>query len=103
MLWGEALRLTQALASDPSSHLAASVSGWTRPATFVELALLNLYDLTHQVAWAQGGGKGPRPKALERPWQGETTRSRVKPTVSQEDVIRALRFAGHHGPIPGQV
>lgn len=99
MTWGEALRLTRILASDPSSHVAAAVNEWDRPVDSAALALMDLFDLTHQVAWATGGGKGAKPKPYPRPWP-DRKGSRMKPTVSQDEVIAALRFAGHTGPIP---
>lgn len=59
---------------------------------------MNLFDLMHQIAWAQGGRKGPRPKPHPRPW-ADRTKSRPKPTVPQDVVIAALQMAGH-GPVP---
>lgn len=61
---------------------------------------MDLFDLTLHIAWQQGGGKGSKPQKYRRPWP-DTTSRRVKPSVSQEDVIAALRYAGHLGPVPG--
>lgn len=77
----EAARLTAELAKDPTSHTFAAVSGWEHPASREHLALLDLYDLTHQVAWAQAGGKGSRPKPLPRPWPDENTQTFGKGTA----------------------
>lgn len=99
MRWGEALRLTAILATDTSSHVAAALNGWERPASMHELALLDLYDLTHMAAWSQGGGKGKRPKPYPRPWP-DRSKTVMTPTVTQEQVIEALRFAGHTMPLP---
>lgn len=99
MSWGEAVRQTIRLAADPSSDVGAALAGWSRPATFQELVAMDLFDLQHQIAWGQGGGKGPKPKPYPRPWPDRQT-SRTKPQVSQEQVIAALRFAGHEAPIP---
>lgn len=99
MSWGEAIRLTQTLVADPSSHVGASLAGWEYPASREVLLLMDVFDLTHQAAWAQSGGKGTKPKPYPRPWPARQ-RTRTKPTVSQAEVIEALRFAGHAGPIP---
>lgn len=99
MTWGEALRLTKALAVDSSSHVGAALAGWDYPATPEALAVMNLYDLTHHIGWAQGGGKGPKPKPHPRPWP-DTTRKIAKPSVSQDEVLAALRMAGHLRPVP---
>lgn len=99
MSWGEAYRLTQQLSSDPASAVGAALAGWEHPASREALAVMNLFDLMHQVAWAQGGKKGAKPKPHPRPWP-DATRSRTKPTVSQAEVIAALRMAGHEGPVP---
>lgn len=98
MSWGEALRLTERLLTDSSSFVAASVAGWDHPLSHQSIVLMNLYDLTHQVAWAQGGGKGSKPKPYPRPWS--TDKHRTKPDVTQDEVIAALRMAGHNGPLP---
>lgn len=99
MSWGEALRITERLAVDPSSQIGAALAGWTHPVSHEALVLMNLFDLTHQIAWAQAGGKGKRPTRHPRPWADET-KKRAKPTVSQERVLAALRAAGHAGPVP---
>ena len=44
MPWGEALRLTQILATDPSSQVSVALTGWAYGATHEALALMNLYD-----------------------------------------------------------
>lgn len=99
MTWGEALRLTVELASDPSSRVGAALAGWSRPTSHLELILMDQFDLSHQIAWGQAGGKGSKPKPYPRPWP-ERQKSRTKPQVTQAEVVAALRFAGHEGPIP---
>lgn len=99
MTWGEAVRHTNRLVNDPSSAVAVALNGWEYPVTFEAIAVMNLFDLMHEIAWAQGGGKGARPKPHPRPWPKQTTKL-AKPTVSQDEVIAALRLAGHMGPIP---
>lgn len=99
MTWGEAIRHTTTLAADPSSHICAALGEWDRPVTSIELVLMDLYDLSHRVAWRQAGGKGQRPKPYPRPWP-DRKRTRTKPDVSQEEIFAALRFAGHTAPLP---
>lgn len=99
MSYGEAYRLVTVLASDPSSQLAAALGKWDRPVDATALVLMDLYDLTHHIAWAQGGRKGKAPKPYPRPWPDQTT-TRTKPSLSQDDVIAALRLAGHTAPLP---
>lgn len=101
MSWGEAFRLTQVLATDPSSSVAAALAGWDMPTTRESLALMDLFDLTHRIAWAQGGGKGQKPKPYPRPWPTRSSK-RVTPDASltQDEIIAALRAAGHTAPLP---
>jgi hypothetical protein len=99
MSWGEALRITERLSRDPASHVGAAIADWEYPVPHEALVLMNLYDLTHQIAWAQGGGKGTRPKPHPRPWRDQSKRH-MRPTVSQEVVLAALRMAGHTGEPP---
>ena len=81
---------------DPASHVGAAQRGWDYPTTYEHLTLMDLYDLLHVVNTPP---KKPRPKPYPRPWR--TTEKRVaKPDVSQEDVLAALRHAGHTN-LPG--
>lgn len=100
MSFGEAYRLAQTLAADPTSAVAAAVAGWERPTSHAELVLMDLIDLTNLIAWSKAGGKGKRPKAYPRPWPSVRGSGRTKPAVSQEAVLEALRFAGHTKPLP---
>lgn len=61
MPWGEALRLTHILASDPSSQVSAALSGWSRPASFEEIATTNLLEVYI-------GAHVKHPTPLPRPW-----------------------------------
>jgi hypothetical protein len=99
MSWGEALRITQQLSRDSSSHVAAAVSGWDHPLSNDAIVLMNLFDLQHQIAWAQSGGKGRRPKAYPRPWASRETK-RTRTHLSQDEIVAALRAAGHTAPLP---
>lgn len=101
MSWGEALRLTRILTGDPESHVAAALSGWAYPVPRQALVLMDLYDLQHHVAWRQGGGKGSRPKPYPRPIPDRSKKTlRPDKSVTQAQIIAALRFAGHAGPVP---
>lgn len=95
--WGEAFRLTGLLLGDTSSHVGATVAGWERPATREELALMELWDLQYLKTGAKKRIRYPRP------WPSKTKRT-AKPDVSltQDEIIAALRMAGHTGPVPGR-
>jgi len=62
--WGEARRLIEALAADPSSHLCASVNGWAHPLSREAALTADLFDLT---ALAHSGKRKPKPHPI-RPW-----------------------------------
>ncbi len=103
MSWGEAYRLTVILTADPSTALAAAVNEWDAPRSREWFVLADLFDLTHQIAWAQGGGKGGKPKPYLRPWPSRTTsRPRPDPSLTQDEIVAALRKAGHTAPLPGE-
>lgn len=103
MTWGEALRLVNRLVTDPSSHVAAAVSGWSEPVSREALALMDLFDFQMMLRWVDSDKRtrGPKPKPYPRPWPAQTTK-RVKPDASltQEQIVAALRAAGHTAPIP---
>ena len=92
----EASRLVEQIIVDPGSHLGAEIRGWDYPASREHLALLDLYDLLHV---ANSDPKKPRPKPYPRPWPAVEKRV-AKPGLSQEDVLAALRRAGHTN-LPG--
>jgi len=62
--WGEARRLVEQLATDPSSHLCASVNEWAHPLSREAALLVDLFDLT---AAAHSGKRKPKPHP-GRPW-----------------------------------
>lgn len=103
MSWGEALRHTHTLAGDLSSHVGAALSGLKYPVTREAVVLMDLYDLEHHIAWAEAGGKGSAPRPYERPWHTETGPRKTKPDASltQAEIVAALRAAGHTAPLPG--
>lgn len=95
MSWGEALRQTVTLMSDPSTQVAAATGGWDYPVSRLDLTLRDLYDLTHQVASVK------RVKPYSRPWAGKKKR-RAQPDagVTQSQIVAALRHAGHTANLP---
>lgn len=100
MSWGEAVRLTRILTADPSSQIAAELGGWNYPLTRGELILLDHYDLTHAIGAA---GSRQKPKPYPRPWpEKQSGRKVTKPSadLTQDEVLAALRFAGHTMPLP---
>ncbi len=73
MSYGEAIRLTSELSTDPESRVAAALAGWEHALPRAAMVAMDAYDLAHHLAWAENGGKGQRPKPYPRPW----TRSNV--------------------------
>lgn len=97
MTYGETWRLVGLLLNDPSSQLSASLGDWKHPLTREDQTLRDLYDLMHQL-------KSPKKiKAYPRPWP-ERTSKRATPDadVTQDQVIAALRWAGHTALAPGE-
>jgi hypothetical protein len=100
MSWGEAHRMVEILAVDPSSHTGAALAGWLYPADRLTLAMLDLFDL-HAV-WRQERAKSRRkPKTYPRPWP-DMTKTRTKPgaDLTQDEIVAALRMAGHTAKLP---
>ncbi len=85
MMWGEAWRLTGLLAVDPSSQVAAALSGWYHPIDRVDLTLRDLYDLTHAVGAA---GSKQKPKPYPRPWDARPKR------LTEEELAEARAALG---------
>lgn len=92
MSWGEALRLTGILLSDPSSQVAAQYSGWDHPLSRELILLLDLFDLGGY--WAAGKKHEPHPM---RP---VVKKKRKAPVLSQAQILKVLRDAGHTLPDP---
>jgi len=84
MDWGEAYRLTLALAGDPSSHVSASVSGWKYALSAESIVLRDLYDLQHQSKTTK------KPKPYPRPWD-TATQAIGKGTSMTPEEYHALR------------
>lgn len=96
MSYGEAFRMTGLLAGDPGSQVGAALAEWAYPLSREAIALVDLYDLQHT-------SKAKRkPKPYPRPMPERTVR-RHQPdaTMTQADVIAALRMAGHTKALPG--
>lgn len=106
MSLAEALLLFRELMLDPTSHVFVAVNGWQYPAPLEALAVWNLFDLTHELAWLQGGKKGQKPKPHPRPSDkrpvgvtvGRGTRIPVEEFASRWDelVAKAQARAGTH-------
>ena len=90
MSWGEAIRLTQILAGDPSSHVAAALGGWAHPITRADITMRDLYD-------AQVASKSKRkPKPYPRPWDKQPVRvgGGTSLTVDQYKAMRETLTEG---------
>lgn len=97
MTWGEAVRLTRILSADTSSQVCAATNDLEYPLSREAVVLADLYDLQH-------ASKSKRkPKPYPRPWHGRTKRTKPDVHLSQADIIRALRKAGHTAPLPARL
>lgn len=85
MGYGEAFRLTVLLVRDPSSHVAAAVSGWEYPMSREALVLADMYD-----AYATATYK--KPKRYPRPWK-DADKTRLGKTNRPPAEVRALLAA----------
>lgn len=99
--WFEAVRLFRVLERDPSTAVGAAMAQFDRPTSREALVLMDLYDLQVMFRWADGGKKGPKPKPYPRPWpERRTKRAKPDASLTQEEIVAALRAAGHTAPIP---
>lgn len=96
MSWGEAWRLTLLLLNDPSSQVCAASVGWSHPISREDVTLRDLFDLEHQSKVEK------KVKRYPRPWP-DRVKSRNTPgaDVTQEQIVAAMRFAGHTARLPG--
>lgn len=90
MSWGEAIRLSGLLASDPSSQVAAALLEWPNPLSREALLLLDTFDLHGQVAV----GKKHVPHPM-RPKQRRAKKQRKEQVLTQDEILEVLRKAGH--------
>jgi hypothetical protein len=87
MSWGEAVRLAQILATDPSSHLAAALQGWEHPASHEWLVLVSLRDATVRAHYRD-------PDLWPLPWptdRGGRIGTAAEQVLTQEQIDQALR------------
>lgn len=88
MSYGEAVRLTGMLTSDPSSRVAVALMQWDGPRSVEWLLLADLYD-----AFSAASFKHPRP--YPRPFLDPAQRRIGKTDMTREQVIDVLRAHGH--------
>lgn len=89
----EAARQVRQLLTEPSSHTYAALHEWDYPLSQESMAVLLLADLFGQVNFKKW-------KPLERPWKTREVEHLGKTDLSQEEVIAALRAAGHTAALP---
>lgn len=88
MPWGEAVRAVQTLADDPTTRIAAALSGHRRPWSHEWAAVVDLFDLMHKV-------HGKNPKPYPRPWPEQGTTRRGRTNKSRAEVVSILNAHGH--------
>ena len=66
MSYGEAMRLTDVLAQDPSSQVCAAINRWDFPATREWMVLADLWDAASPHSYK-------KPKPYPRPWPRKRT------------------------------
>lgn len=87
MTWGEALRLTEVLAHDPSSMVCAAIAGWEHPFSWEAIILADVFD----VQLAQASQK--RPKPWPRPWLKRERRNLGRGTSMSIEQLEAVLAA----------
>ncbi len=93
----EVVRLMWFLLNDPSSAVTAALAGWAFPISRETLAVLDLFDLTHQ---ANSDPKRPRPKRhAGRPFKTDGEKRHGTPKPMREAVAILNRF-GHKFEAP---
>lgn len=81
--------MVNALAGDPSSHVATALAGWSHAWPIEAWILADLFDLTHRANSSRRSTKRyPRPNDEKPKRMGRATRS-------QRDIRAALRARGH--------
>lgn len=92
MSYAEAVRLTQVLSTDPSSHIAAAVHGWDAPVSREWLVLADTFDrLTHLHT-----DRKAKPEPYPRPFPDPARVRRGKTTRTRGDVLAILNAHGHN-------
>lgn len=98
MTWGEAVRLTRTLRTDPSSSIAAAIEGWTHTTSREALVLMDLFDLEHTINSKRTPEPHPgRPNPPKRADRGE--RIGNPGTRTREEVLAHFRSLGHNLPV----
>lgn len=82
MTWAETWNLTMELVSDPSSHVAASMAGWSYPMDRAALIGLETYDLLSAV------NLGKRHQPHRAPWDTSERLGKASPEVDVRAVLR---------------
>jgi hypothetical protein len=91
MSWGEALRLTRILNTDPSSMVAAAVAGWAFPVTREYIAAKTAADNYVMVKTAK---KGSKLSVLPAPWDVPKRRGTASMPYSQ--MLKVLEYHRAH-------
>lgn len=93
MTYGEAIRLSRQMATDPASHIYAAVNNWPYPMSREALVLADLFD-----AFAVANSKR-RPEPYPRPWRARQKRKLGTPvSIAQYRRIKAAAAAGESRP-----
>lgn len=93
--WGEAWRLYEILANDPSSAVGAASWGNKYRFSREAMILADLFDLTHLV---NAPSKGPKPKPYPRPFEfDDPDQNRIGKTDRSPEEVRAL--LARRGPV----
>ncbi len=84
MSYGEAFRITQHLALDPSSAVCASLNDWAYPLSRDALVLMDIFDLQHL-------SKSKRkPPAYTRPWPEREKRTFARTALARDELMAIL-------------
>lgn len=96
----ELARLVMILRNDPSSAIAAALSGWAYPIDRTALAVLDLYDLNVMINSDPKKGR-PKPHPA-RPYETANRAERKYGNTggrSREEIVAILNGLGHQLPV----
>lgn len=91
MSYGEAVRLTGQLVTDPTSRVAVELMEWDGPRSVEWLLLADLYDAFGQASFRN-------PKSYPRPFRDPGSRRLGKTEMTRAQVIAVLNAHGHNLP-----
>lgn len=91
MSWAEAARLTQVILKDPSSQLAADVSGWQHPASREWQAIAAVHNAVVDAHFEKDADS-----YIPRPWDAP----RPRPTAMPREALTAI--LARHRALPPQ-